>query len=62
MQSFPIRSLALAEAVEDMSDFLDWKVKEQILKERRPVSPHWKGWFDSIKDPRKPGGRFHGRE
>lgn len=62
MQSFPIRSLALAEAVEDMSDFLDWKVKEQILKERRPVNPHWKGWLDSIKDPRKPGGRFHGRE
>lgn len=62
MQSFPIRSLALAEAIEDMSAVLDWKVKEQILKEGRPVSPEWKGWFDSIKDPRKPGGRFHGRE
>jgi hypothetical protein len=61
MQSFPLRSFALSEAVEDMRAVLDWKVKEQILRERRPVSPAWKGWFDSIEDPRSPGGRFHGR-
>ena len=60
MTSFPIRSLALATAVEDLAAVMDWRVKEAVITRGLPVAPEWKEWLDSIEDPRKPP-MSHGR-
>lgn len=53
MKSFPIRSLALANAVENLAAVMDWKVKQSVVARGLPVHPAWKEWLDSIEDPRR---------
>jgi hypothetical protein len=53
VKSFPMRSLPLLEFVEGFLQYLDWKVKENVIAKRLPVHPEWQEWFDSVQDPRK---------
>jgi hypothetical protein len=55
--SFPMRSRSLIEGVEGLAAAMDWKVKEHVIAEKRPVHPGWRRWIDSIEDPRRPRRR-----
>lgn len=61
VKSFPMRSLPLIEFVEGFQEYIDWKVKENVLANELPVHPEWKDWLASIKDPRKPKRSFRRR-
>jgi hypothetical protein len=49
---FPIRSRALATAVEDLAALIDWEVKESVIARGLPVDPEWQKWLNEIEDPR----------
>lgn len=55
--AFPIRSISLANGVQQFGEYLDWAVKESVKARGVRVAPGWRKWIDEIKDPRKTWAR-----